>query len=114
MASTFRRIPPTLVRFPAAAPTESPLRCEGGGPFDAEPLDVLGECVGRESKALGGALGMLSRVAQPADVLGERGAPGGEGGRAAVVCGALCGGHVSASVMAEYVSQGHTCSHSAQ
>ena len=60
---------------------ESPLRCEGGGPCDAEPLD--GECVGRESEALGGALGVLSRVAQPADVLGERGASGGEGGCAA-------------------------------
>ena len=62
---------------------ESPLYSEGGGPCDAEPLDVLGECVGRESEALGGALGVLSRVAQPADVLGERGASGGEGGCAA-------------------------------
>lgn len=96
---------------------ESPLCSVSGGPFDAEPLDVLGECVGRESEALGGALGVLSRVAQPADVLGERGASGGEGGCAAVVCGALCGGHgstPSASAMAEYVSQGHMCSHSAQ
>ena len=59
-----------------------------------------------ESEALTVALGVLSRVAQPADVLGERGAPGGEGGCAAVVCGALCGGHVSASRIRTTVGQG--------
>ena len=82
---------------------------EGGRPCDAEPLDVLGECVGGESEALGGALGVLSRVAQLADVLGERGASGGEGGCAAVVRGALCGGHgstPSASAISATVGQG--------